>query len=843
MKKGIFLVAVLLSLSLVACNKTSGGNSSSSSDSSYTSEGGSSQESSESSESESYSYSEVNDYESWINSWSKPGHLYIHYNRPGASVDEHKQYAVWIWQSAPIDNEGSLWGASDPNIQSKFNVMSTSIMTNKLDGKDVEIDQYGVIYDIDLYRENIVGGKTGEPVSFLNATRVGFLIVKQSSMGGGSHWTSDGSGDTFITDFSSHFRTNGSMHLFLTKGSVYDYAFESGQDVELNPTVDDETGAYRSVSDINSSADRYPNSPTSEKFSSLGVGYQIFVPSFRDSNGDGVGDIRGIIDSLDYLKNDLGVQVLWLTPVQESGSYHGYDVTDFYSIDSKFGTLADYRELMYKAHENGMYVLMDLVLNHTSKNNLWFRNSQKALVGLDENGNEVSYRDMYHWKFKGDIVKYYSAETRRYIDIPVEEHPDWYKDGESNYYYYGKFGSSMAELNYDCQLTRTMVCNLAKYWLSFGLDGFRLDAVKHIYMKDEVSDTGNDIVIEDIGTKSYYDEEKMENVTVAFDYSSDLTKNVNFWKEFANEIKAVYPSCFLVGENFDGYGARIAPYYQALDSQFDFSLFYHNSEWLYQNQNGMHASYMSVTQYNETYKVFSQSGSSTITNTTSGGSVTVPYGNRSDFINSPFTSNHDTARAINHVNNTTEIKGTETEYNRAKVLGASTILSPGISWIYYGDELGMSGNTNTHVDTYGNENNKDLWYRQPFKWGDNSITPSFKFNAYTIEMDDHNKNVLKSLNEQKASTTDNDVFDVYQQLVTIKKTFGKFVSYQGIETKDNTDMLVYKLTYDTGTYTIMINCGLNNKPYSYSSASSTVYCLNGATNTSIPAYGIVVIKN
>ena len=79
--------------------------------------------------------------------------------------------------------------------------------------------------------------------------------------------------------------------------------------------------------------------------------------------------------------------------------------------------------------------------------------------------------------------------------------------------------------------------------------------------------------------------------------------------------------------------------------------------------------------------------------------------------------------------------------------------------------------------------------------------------------------------------------------MTIKKTFGKFVSYQGIETKDNTDMLVYKLTYDTGTYTIMINCGLNNKPYSYSSTSSTVYRLNGATNTSIPAYGIVVIKN
>ncbi|MGM9873709.1 MAG: alpha-amylase family glycosyl hydrolase [Bacilli bacterium] len=840
MKKSIFLTVILFSLSLVACNGEdvdSSSQTSSESTSQYVSE----TESSES-ESESYSYSDVDDYEAWINSWSKPGHLYIHYNRPGASIEEHKQYAVWIWQNAPIDHEGSLWGATDPKLKNTFHVMTDSIMTNKLDGKDIEIDQYGIIYDIDLYRDDIIGGKSGEPVSFVNASRVGFLIVKQSSMGGGSHWTSDGSGDTFISDFSSHFRTNGSMHLFLTKGSVYDYSFESGQEVAVNPTIEDTTGQYRSISDINSSNDRYPASPTSDKFSTLGVGYQIFVPSFRDSNGDGVGDIRGIIDALDYLKNDLGVQVLWLTPIQESGSYHGYDVTDFYSVDSKFGTIDDYRELMYKAHKNGMYVLMDLVLNHTSKNNLWFRNSQKALVGLDENGNEVSYRDMYHWKFKGDTVKYYSTEQRKYIDINVEDHPDWYRDGESNYYYYGKFGSSMAELNYDCQLTRTMVCNLAKYWLSFGLDGFRLDAVKHIYMKDEVDDTGSDIVIEDIGEKSYYDEEKMEDVTVAFDYSSDLTKNVNFWKEFANEVKAVYPSCFLVGENFDGYGARIAPYYQALDSQFDFSLFYHNSEWLYQNANGMNASYMSVTQPNETYNKYNTSGTTQITNTTSGGSVTVPYGNRSDFINSPFTSNHDTARAINHVNVIDNVVGTSTEYNRAKVLAASTILSPGISWIYYGDELGMSGNTNSHVEKYGNENNKDLWYRQPFKWGDETITPSYKFNSYTIEMDSHNKNVLKSVAEQKLSSTDNDVFDVYQKLIEIKKTFGKFVSYEGVQTPSNTDMLIYTLTYDSGAYTIMINCGLNGNSYSYSTTSSTVYTLNGATNTSIPAYGIVVIK-
>ena len=178
----------------------------------------------------------------------------------------------------------------------------------------------------------------------------------------------------------------------------------------------------------------------------MGAGYQIFVASFKDSNGDGVGDIRGIINSLDYLE-DLGVQALWLTPIQKSDSYHGYDISDYYAVDKRFGTVDDYRELIYKAHERGMKVLMDLVLNHTSKSNVWFTNSQWGRVDAASN---INWRDIYNWKYETDIIdKYFPADADHpysgYYQVTVKQdaessNPSWYRDGESHYYYYGKFG-------------------------------------------------------------------------------------------------------------------------------------------------------------------------------------------------------------------------------------------------------------------------------------------------------------------------------------------------------------------------------------------------------------------
>lgn len=775
-------------------------------------------------------------YEAWLDSWAKPGHVYIHYLRTSGTFEDYDNYAIWFWEAAPSNMEGTLWGANNPKVTANYNAMTSSWMTN-IGGEGEDLVQSGRIMDIDLTRTDIVGGRTGKPLDFEGATRVGFLIMQEESMGGGTHWVSDGGADTYINDFDTHWRENGAMHIFCIQGNVANYTFYYDSEYEVNPTITDTTGQYRSESNVDSSEDNYGMSPTAEAFKGLGVGYQIFVASFADSNGDGLGDIRGIINALPYL-HDLGVQVLWLTPIQLSNSYHGYDIVDYYQVDPKFGTIEDYRELLYKAHELDMKVLMDLVLNHTSKNNVWFQNSQNARKGSDPYGNEINYRDLYHWKYEGDLVQ--KHEDGRYVQIPVEDHPDWYRDGESHYYYYGKFGSGMAELNYDCQATRDLVINMAKYWLSFGLDGFRLDAVKHIYMRDEVDDYGNDLIISDIGERTYYDTEQLEEVTVPFDYSSDMTKNVNFWKEFNAQLKAINPDCFLVGENLDGWGQRIAYYYQSMDSQLDFSLYYHTQEYLYRTTSGMNASYAGTTQNTETYSNYSGNGVNNVNG------VQVPEGNRPDFINSPFTSNHDVDRAINRVNNISHnqaVTGTATQINRAKVHAATIMLNPGISFIYYGDELGMSGNLNKHIELYEYANNEDLWYRQPFKWGGEyqNMTTDYQFDQYHVTWDDYNARLANS--EQQANDPDS-MLNLYKALAQIKQQYGEFYSYQGVNGAI-TDLYEFIITAEGGTFHIYINAGMDNQTTTVSvNGASQVWALNGAsTNGRLTPYGIIVTKS
>ena len=788
------------------------------------------------------SIEEIENYDDWLNTWSENNHLYIHYLRPDASPTEYDDYALWIWQNAPEDLEGSLYCATKPAVLDAFHEMNVNWMSN-VGGSGSDLMQSGRIVDIDLSASNIVGGKTGNPTGFTGATRIGFLLVLEISMGGGSHWTSDGGANTYIDDVSSHRRSNGSIHVFCVQGSVGDYSFTYDPDYIENPVVNDTTGTYRSGSDVDSSTDGFAQSATSPTFkSSMGIGYQIFVASFADSNGDGLGDIRGIINSLDYLE-DLNVNCLWLTPIQQSESYHGYDVTDFGAIDSKFGTMDDYRELVDEVHERGMTILMDFVINHTSKNNVWFKKSQRAEQGTHPVTQEsFNYRDMYHWAYAGDMVRKwneikgpnandpgYGTTTATYNSIPVETHPDWYRDGESNYYYYGKFGSGMAELNYDAQITRDLVIEMAKGWLEFGVDGFRLDAVKHIYMLDEAYQSG-DLVVSDTGTRTFYDSEKMESVTVKFDYSSNMSKNLAFWKEFSFKLKQEYPNAFLVGENFDGWDDRMSPYLKAMDSQFDFGLYYHNLEYNYLKKQGMNASQNA------------QEGNST---------ETVSRSHRSDYIGGAFTSNHDVLRAINHINVASDgsnldhnpvIGGANlaTQIKKAQTHAAITLMQPGLSWIYYGDELGMSGNT-VGVSTSNPEtiNNADRWYRQPFKWGaSDERTTGYRFNMYTVEHDDYNKNTLASAAEQVGDST--SMLSLYKALAEVKNRpdFPINGDYTGWDFGINGDVQHFQISGGGVTYKVYVNCGASTVTIN---PGTTVLTWN-ATSTQLNAYGIVISR-
>ena len=799
------------------------------------------------------------EYDAWLNSWSKPGHLYFHYNR--GDKRGYENYCLWLWQHAPQDLEGALWAFSgNTKVSEKLTLkpMSNHWMTvgetGAKEGDATYIDKYGVIADVDLYASGLVDGKTGSSTSYEGASELGFLLPRQDSMDGATNWVSDGGREIYIEDYSdaANWRdvANGkAIHVFVSTGALDEYTFFAGDGTpatKVNPIDEDTTGQYRS--DIDSAyTNAFLNSQTSQDFYNKGIGYQIFVASFRDSNGDGIGDIRGIIDSLDYLKNDLGVDVLWLTPIQASDSYHGYDIKDYYAVDKKFGTVQDYQELIYKAHEKGMKVLMDLVLNHTSKSNRWFINSQ---WGIKDEANGINWRDVYSWKYETDMIDKYvnGAYTKVSVKTDAESsNPSWYRDGESHYYYYGKFGSGMPEINYLNKVTRKLVIDMARYWLSFGLDGFRLDAVKHIFMRDECFQDG-DQIITDVGQSTSYDTEKGMDVTKDFDYSSNLTKNIMWWKEFAHGVKSVYPECFLVGENFDGWGTRTAPYYQALDSQFDFATYYHIPSMIYtwNNVQGstVEDSTPHVSQYanehaGETYDTFESPYQFSVSG------MDIQGGCREDFIDGNFTSNHDVMRAINNVN-WSEIKinpdgtktyvanpnitGTDNQVNRARVHAAMTLLGQGLSWIYYGDELGMSSNTIDHAKYKVNQNNLDIWYRQPFLWKDTSKRANYKAGMFKFELDNYNKVLAEhgTMEDQKADQW--SMLQWYKDVIAVKKQYpaNSSVAYYQKGSADN--VLEIVVTPRTGTEKplyIYLNVGVSS---SWSPDTSDKDYIGGSKN-------------
>jgi alpha-amylase len=196
------------------------------------------------------------------------------------------------------------------------------------------------------------------------------------------------------------------------------------------------------------------------------VFYEVFVRSFYDSDGDGIGDLQGLIERIDYLNDgdpstneDLGVTGMWLMPVMESPSYHGYDVVDYRTVERDYGTNEDFRALVAEAHARGIRVIVDLVLNHTSSSHPWFVDARS--------GPHAEYRDWYLWR----------AEDPGYVG-PWGQRV-WHRDDGATYY--GIFWEGMPDLNYRNPEVTAAAYEAARFWLEgMGADGFRLDAVHHL---------------------------------------------------------------------------------------------------------------------------------------------------------------------------------------------------------------------------------------------------------------------------------------------------------------------------------------------------------------------------
>lgn len=218
--------------------------------------------------------------------------------------------------------------------------------------------------------------------------------------------------------------------------------------------------------------ERHTDTGTDRQWWKESVVYQIYPRSFNDSNGDGVGDIPGIIENVDYL-DELGVDVVWLCPVYDSpNADNGYDIRDYRSIMDEFGTMADWENLRDSLHERDIRLIMDLVVNHTSKQHEWFQRSRRR---------EDGYEDYYHWQ-DGD------PEEPPNNWQSIFGGPAWSYDEKRGQWYLHLFDPEQPDLNWRNPTVRDAVSEMVTWWLEKGIDGFRLDAIDHLSKADGYPD-------------------------------------------------------------------------------------------------------------------------------------------------------------------------------------------------------------------------------------------------------------------------------------------------------------------------------------------------------------------
>jgi len=401
--------------------------------------------------------------------------------------------------------------------------------------------------------------------------------------------------------------------------------------------------------------------------------YQIFVGSFSDSNNDTIGDLRGIINRLDYLNDgnilsgeSLGVQGIWLSPIFSSPSYHKYDASDYYSIDWRFGTEEDLKELIELCHERNIKLILDLAINHTSSQHKWFQQFKEART----NGNS---EDPYY--------NFYSCATTEQKQGGIT----YQKLAGVDCWYECNFSGDMPELNYDEPKVREAVLDVAKYYLDLGVDGFRFDAVKYIYY-------------------------------------GDTARSVEFWEWYMDQLRAIKPDIYCVGECWSG-ETEILEYYGAMNC-FNFAV---------SQAEGIIAS---------AAKGFSLS---TYMN------YIVSFQNKilqknPDGMAMSFLSNHDMDR----------IAGAFILENNMRMAANLYLLSPGSPVIYYGEEIGMRGSRGSEMT--------DANRRLAMLWGDDDHIRNPVGSTYPDD-----KQISATVADQRAD--EGSLYNYYCRLISVRHKY------------------------------------------------------------------------
>jgi len=497
-----------------------------------------------------------------------------------------------------------------------------------------------------------------------------------------------------------------------------------------------------------------------------GVVYEVYPQSFKDTNNDGIGDINGVIEKLDYIK-DLGANIIWLTPIFKSPLVdNGYDIADYEAINPIYGTMKDFDRLLKLSHEKGLKLVMDLVVNHNSDQSKWFQESKKS--------RDNKYSDYYIWQ---DPKADGSAPSNL---GSVFGGPAWEYVPERKQYYLHLFAKQQPDLNWRSDSMRQAIYKVMRFWLDKGVDGFRMDSISFISKQAEFKD----VPLED--NKSYG----------SYYYGSSNGPMLHeYLQEMNREVMSKY-DVITIGET---------PHTTAPQAEKYIDPSRHELDMVFQFEH-MHVDYGEYGRYSDvTFKLSDLRKSF------------ASWQNNLSW-NSNYLGNHDQPRMVSRF-------GNDTKYRKesAKVLAMITVLQKGTPFILQGDEIGMTNVSFDNIDQFKDLESHNTYKflmskgisaekafemikrksrdnsRTPMQW-DNTNNAGFSNGDPWIEV---NSNYPK-INVEDALSDDESIYHFYQKLLKLRNSSkiaidGKF----DLVSPDDSDVFTYTRTLGDKTMLVI----------------------------------------
>ncbi|MFT5217304.1 MAG: oligo-1,6-glucosidase [Glaciecola sp.] len=502
------------------------------------------------------------------------------------------------------------------------------------------------------------------------------------------------------------------------------------------------------------------------------VVYQIYPRSFKDSNGDGVGDLKGIISKLDYIKS-LGIEAIWLNPIYQSpNDDNGYDISDYRSIMKDFGTMEDFDVLLKGMHDRGIKLIMDLVVNHSSDEHEWFKQARSS--------RDNKYRNYYHWwpAEKGKPTYRWS-----FFDVKSEA---WKYDKQSDSYYLHYFSQKQPDLNWENPAVRQEVYDIMRFWLDKGIDGFRLDAFQYV-SKDT--------------TWPVYPNGYEKEINKYYGEGPNLHAYI---QEMNKEVLSNYPNAMTVCE---GAGSSPEDALKFVDpDRKELNVAYHFES----VDIGKHVTDFGLVAYKNIFSryddVFKDKGWLSI-----------------------FMANHDQPRMVSKFGNDTP----EFRAVSSKMLSTFVMTMRGTSFYYYGDELGMVNIRLNHIEDYNDVDTRNKYEGLKEKGGDLKAflelqKQTSRENGRTPMQWNNEKNAgfttgrpwlkinpnYSDINVEEQERDPQSVLNYFKKLVQLRKKeptliYGKYTLLD----KNNPNVYSYLRELDGRKLVILLNFTTNNASY------------------------------